>query len=81
MRLVEPGVIVDPELRVMLWPVGPGLAGLNRVTQILRDARPDIEWIRKNVPCRTSRETRRQPGNARGNPSAVTGVSVAEVPR
>lgn len=35
-RLVEPEVIVDPEQRLMPWPAGPMLAGLNWVTQILR---------------------------------------------
>ena len=29
-RLVEPEVIVDPELHLMPWPIGPLVARLNR---------------------------------------------------
>jgi deazaflavin-dependent oxidoreductase (nitroreductase family) len=35
-RLVEPELIVDPELRLMPWPLGALLGRLNRVTEILR---------------------------------------------
>lgn len=35
-RLVEPVVIVDPELRDMPWPLGTLLGRINRVTEILR---------------------------------------------
>ena len=35
-RLVEPELIVDPELRLLPWPVGPLLRRLDRVTEIMR---------------------------------------------
>jgi deazaflavin-dependent oxidoreductase (nitroreductase family) len=35
-RLVEPEVIVDPELRLLPWPLGPLLGRLDRVTEIVR---------------------------------------------
>jgi deazaflavin-dependent oxidoreductase (nitroreductase family) len=35
-RLGEPEVIVDPELRLMPWPLAPLLGRLNRVTEVLR---------------------------------------------
>jgi deazaflavin-dependent oxidoreductase (nitroreductase family) len=35
-RLAEPEVIVDPELRLMPWPLAPLLGRLNRVTEVLR---------------------------------------------
>jgi hypothetical protein len=34
--LVEPEVIVDPQLRQMPWPLAPFLGRINRVTEILR---------------------------------------------
>jgi deazaflavin-dependent oxidoreductase (nitroreductase family) len=35
-RLIEPEVVVDPELRELGWPLGALLGRLNRVTEILR---------------------------------------------
>jgi hypothetical protein len=35
-QLHEPEVIVDPELRLMPWPLAPLLGRLNRVTEVLR---------------------------------------------
>lgn len=35
-QLREPEVIVDPELRLMPWPLAPLLGRLNRVTEVLR---------------------------------------------
>jgi deazaflavin-dependent oxidoreductase (nitroreductase family) len=35
-RLVEPEVIVDPQLRHMPWPLAPFLGRVNRVSEILR---------------------------------------------
>ena len=35
-HLVEPELIVDPQLRLMPWPLGPMLGRLNRVTELLR---------------------------------------------
>jgi deazaflavin-dependent oxidoreductase (nitroreductase family) len=35
-RLVEPELIVDRELRQMPWPLGPLLGRLNRVTELLQ---------------------------------------------
>jgi deazaflavin-dependent oxidoreductase (nitroreductase family) len=35
-KLVEPELIVDPQLREMPWPLGALLGRLNRVTEIMR---------------------------------------------
>jgi deazaflavin-dependent oxidoreductase (nitroreductase family) len=35
-RLVEPELIVDPELRLLPWPLGALLGRLDRVTEIVR---------------------------------------------
>jgi deazaflavin-dependent oxidoreductase (nitroreductase family) len=35
-KLVEPEIIVDPELRLMPWPLAVFLGRVNRVTEILR---------------------------------------------
>lgn len=35
-RLVEPELLVDPQLRLLPWPVAPLLRRLNRVSELLR---------------------------------------------